>query len=125
MGLAPLSPWQAKQVWALAGVSSAIAAAEAAARARAMAMRVMERYSRVRRGAGKVGGDVSDVLVGQRRCLRLHGLVRALAAAVGGQRSAEVGRILSAQARHAVGRIHVVVVRNAVAAHAGVGLGAA
>src|SRR5690606_26454939 len=67
------------------------------------------------------GGDVGDVLV--RKALRLgfHGRMLAGALPVFGQRVGEIDRRLPADHGHVVGRIHVAVSDDAVAAQAGVG----
>ena len=68
---------------------------------------------------GEKRRDVLHVLVRERRCLRLHGLVGAGLRAILLQRDHDVFGLLAAELRHAVGRIGVAVAGDAVAAHAG------
>src|SRR5688572_29993589 len=69
----------------------------------------------------QVRGDVGAFLVGKRRGLRVHGLVRAVAAGVGVEGVDQVQGVLAAELRHAVVRESILVVRDAVAAVAGIG----
>ena len=70
---------------------------------------------------GEVRRDVGDVLIRQRRRLRLHRVVTARAAAIALQRDLEVVGVLAAELRHVVSRARVVVAGNAVTALAGLG----
>ena len=71
--------------------------------------------------AGEIDGDVRHVPLAHAAGLGMHGAVRALAALVGLERCHQVFGPLAAQLGHRVRRVHVFVVRNRMAAHAGVG----
>ncbi len=71
--------------------------------------------------ARQVRSDVGQVRVGERRRLRVHRRVRAIAGLVLLQRGNHVRGVLATQLRHVVDRIRVPVVRDAVAAVARVG----
>jgi hypothetical protein len=77
--------------------------------------------ARAQRRAAEVAGDVLHVLVGQRGGLLVHGAVRALAALVFLERGQDVLGVLAHELGHAVGRIDVLVILDAVTAEAGVG----
>src|SRR5688572_22087519 len=77
-------------------------------------------FARLHDFALQVGGDVRAILLGKRRGLRVHGLVGAVAARVSVQGVDQVLGVLAAELRHAVVREGVLVVRDAVAAMAGV-----
>ncbi len=99
----PLAPWQAEH-------SSVTFAGACAGRGRAGRQH----------GAGQVGGDVFHVLVAERAGLGVHGAVRALLAAVALQRRDDVLGVLADELGHAVGRVDVLVVLDAMTAEAGV-----